>query len=86
MPELLRIEGECLLQAARFEAAEQRFSLGMAMARQHEALSWKLRCAMSTVRLRAIQGRSLGAARSVPESVYARFHEGLETADLKAAR
>jgi predicted ATPase len=49
------------------------------------ALSWELRTATSLARLQHDQGR-IAEARDLLQSVYDRFSEGFETADLKAAK
>src|SRR5262249_18328110 len=54
-------------------------------ARRQEVLSWELRAAMSLARLWRSQGR-LGDARDQLASVYGRFTEGFETADLRTAK
>src|SRR5262249_22934643 len=85
--ELLRIEGELLLEAGgeEAEAAAERRSIGaLDVARQQGALFWELKAAMSLARLRISQGRP-GDAIEVLSPVYDRFAEGFETADLKAA-
>jgi predicted ATPase len=58
---------------------------GAAMAREQGALSWELRIALSRCRLRATQGRG-GDGRQELVSLYARFSEGFDTADLIAAK
>ena len=87
-PELLRIKGEVLLRRDPDRAiaeAEDCFDQAARVARQHGALFWELRVAMSHARLRVTQGRH-DEVRSVLKPVYDRFSEGFETADLRAAR
>ncbi|RYG89203.1 MAG: hypothetical protein EON59_01895 [Alphaproteobacteria bacterium] len=48
------------------------------------ALAWELRCAMSIARLWRANGRTDEAA-ALLHNVLARFHQGYETADLRAA-
>jgi predicted ATPase len=86
--ELLRIKGEILLESDgdRFgTAAEECFAGALDVARQQGALFWELRAAMSLARWRGRQGRS-DDAKPILAPVYDRFTEGLETADLRAAR
>src|SRR5258706_283270 len=86
--ELLRIKGELILlegapQAAA--AAEEHFLRSLDWARRQGALSWELRTATSLARLQHDQGR-IAEARSHLQSVYDRFGEGFESADLKTAK
>jgi tetratricopeptide (TPR) repeat protein len=88
MPELLRIKGEVLLQEnsdRSISTAEECFDQAGKLAREQGALFWKLRIALSVGRLRVTQGRH-HEARQMLMSVYAKFTEGFETADLKAAK
>jgi predicted ATPase/DNA-binding winged helix-turn-helix (wHTH) protein len=86
--ELLRIKGELILrerapQAAT--AAEEHFLRSLDWGRRQGALSWELRTSTSLARLQRDQGR-IAEARSLLQSVYDRFSEGFETADLKTAK
>jgi predicted ATPase len=86
--ELLRIKGELLLsQGAPGAAAKAEGHFGQALgwARRQGALSWELRAATSLARLQGNQGRSSDAT-ALLQSVYDRFIEGFDTADLKAAK
>jgi predicted ATPase len=86
--ELLRIKGEISRRDTRpdaAKAAESCFLQSLDWARRQEARSWELRAATSLARLWRSQGRS-GEARDQVGSVYGRFTEGFETADLRAAR
>ncbi len=85
MPELLRLRGELEARSGDLEAAEASFAASIALAEQQGALSWRLRTEMSLARLRRQQGVGHALARRLAET-YARFSEGFETADLKAAR
>jgi hypothetical protein len=82
-PELLRIRGELRSQSGDQQGAERDLLAAIDLSERHSALSWTLRAVTSRVRL---------AGRSAPESVselrltYARFLEGFDTADLRAAR
>jgi predicted ATPase/DNA-binding winged helix-turn-helix (wHTH) protein len=87
VPELLRIKGEILLQhgADRAPAAANCFDQAAAMAREQGALAWELRIALSLCRLRVTQGRGDQGRRELA-SLYGRFTEGFEAADLIAAK
>ncbi len=88
IPELIRIKGQLLLldNAASVEGtAEDQFQRAIDWAHRQGALSWELRGATSLARLWCNQGRS-EAAYQLLATVYDRFTEGVETADLKAAR
>ena len=87
VPELLRIKADVLLRQAAdesAEAAEDCFSQAGEMAREHGALFWELRIALSLARLRMTQGRQKEAIQ-VLAPVYDRFTEGFGTADLRSA-
>jgi predicted ATPase/DNA-binding winged helix-turn-helix (wHTH) protein len=86
--ELLRVKGELILREGAAEAettAQQYFLQSLDWARRQGALSWELRTSTSLARLQHGQGR-IAEARSLLQSVYDRFSEGFETADLKAAK
>ena len=88
MSELLRVKGELLLlEGARnaTAAAEDHFRQALGWARRQGALSWELRAATSLARLLTDQARN-GEARELLSSVYHRFTEGFDTADVKAAK
>lgn len=84
MPELLRLRGELEARSGDLETAAASFAESLALAEQQGALSWRLRTEMSLARLR----RQQGVAKSLDNlaEAYARFSEGFETHDLKAAR
>jgi predicted ATPase len=86
--ELYRLQGERLLTGAREHgagAAAACFEQSLAIARQQGALSLELRAAVSLARLH--QGRRRSArAGDLILPVYERFHEGLDTVDLREAR
>lgn len=67
------------------EEAEALYLQAIELARQQGALSWELRAAMSLAQSRHRIGDT-ERAYDVLSSVYTRFSEGFETADLKAAR
>jgi len=86
--ELLRVKGELILREGAAQAettAEQYFLQSLDWARRQGALSWELRTSTSLARLQRGQGRT-AEARSLLQSVYDRFSEGFETADLKIAK
>jgi len=88
LAELLRIKGELVLLDGSVEAmpaAEDLFAQSLALARKQEILPWTLRTATSLARLRRTQGRSREAHEFLT-SVYGRFTEGFETADLRTAQ
>src|SRR5262249_39149091 len=86
-PELLRVQADLLLSMPSTDEAVAEVTIirALAEARRQCALAWELRTAMTLARLRVRQGRAQEGRESV-SSVYARFTEGFETPDLKAAR
>jgi predicted ATPase/DNA-binding winged helix-turn-helix (wHTH) protein len=87
VPELLRIKGELLLLQDRSSCAQaqEHFMRSLDCAREQQVLSWELRAATSLARLQRDSG-GRETARDLLMSVYARFSEGFETADLKSAK
>lgn len=84
--ELWRIKGEILLlEGAASASAEFCFLQSMEWAQKQEALSWELRTRMSHSRLLRDRGEARQAHQSLL-TVYHRFSEGFETADLRAAK
>jgi predicted ATPase len=84
--ELYRLKGEALLAGAGTPGeAEAAIEQAIAVARRQNAKSWELRAATSLARLRRQQGRPQEAA-ALLAPIYAWFTEGLDTADLQAAR
>jgi tetratricopeptide (TPR) repeat protein len=84
--ELHRLRGEALLAGAGTPGeAETAIEQAIAVARQQNAKSWELRGAMSLARLRRQQGRPQEAA-ALLAPILGWFTEGLDTADLKAAK
>src|SRR6202162_3533064 len=86
--ELLRIKGELILRESASQAAtaaEEHFLHSLDWARRQGALSWELRTSTSLARLQHDQGRTAEGG-SLLQSVYDRFSEGFETADLKTAK
>lgn len=64
--------------------AEEAFCCSIDLGDQQSALSWRLCASTSLARLQFRQGRR-EEAREALAGTYARFSEGFETADLKAA-
>ena len=86
LPELLRIQGEVLLQQGLGTApAEDCFAKASEIAREQGALFWELRVALSRARLRVSQHRR-DEALEILRPVYDKFTEGFDTADLLAAK
>jgi len=84
--ELHRLRGEALLAGAgTLSEAEAAIEKGIAVARRQNAKSWELRAATSLARLRRQQGRPQEAA-ALLAPILGWFTEGLDTADLQAAR
>ncbi|MFS8980746.1 winged helix-turn-helix domain-containing protein [Cupriavidus necator] len=83
-PELLRIQGDRLRHGGNIGAAGELIRAGLQMAQEQGALSLSLRCAMSLASLLE-QTDSMRAAREVLAPVHARFSEGFNTADVRAA-
>jgi predicted ATPase len=86
--ELLRVKGELILSENGPDAAavaEDHFRRALDWACRQGALSWELRAAMSLAGMWRGQGRSK-EGRELLASVFDRFTEGFDTADLKAAK
>jgi len=84
--ELYRLKGEALLAGAEtVSEAEAAIEQAIAVARRQNAKSRELRGAVSLARLRRQQGRPQEAV-ALLAPILAWFTEGLDTADLKAAR
>jgi predicted ATPase len=86
-PELLRVRANIILSMPEPDEAEAEDCLmgALSVARRQSALAWELRTAMTFARLRVRQGRWT-EGRQLLSSIYDRFTEGFETADLRAAR
>ncbi|HUC71033.1 MAG TPA: winged helix-turn-helix domain-containing protein [Stellaceae bacterium] len=83
--ELLRIKGELvLLESAADPVAEQHFLRALDCAGRQQALSWELRAATSLARFLRDKHRAAEGCELL-RSVYGRFTEGFETADLREA-
>jgi class 3 adenylate cyclase len=84
-PELYRLRGELCLARDDAVTAERDFLAAIESARAGSALSYELRAAMSLARLEQARGDTAAALARL-ETVYERFEEGFDTADLCDAR
>jgi DNA-binding winged helix-turn-helix (wHTH) protein/predicted ATPase len=84
-PEIRRMEGELMLRRGHRDDAEPHLRAAIDLARARGERSLELRAATSLARLWREQDRHEDARR-VLAGVYAWFTEGVETADLDAAR
>lgn len=86
LADLLRTKAEVMMSLPHVEKDEVENVLSEAadLARRQCALGWELRVALTVAQVQASQ-RKKGEAREILERVYARFTEGFETHDLKAA-
>ncbi|WP_390956080.1 winged helix-turn-helix domain-containing protein [Pseudomonas moorei] len=86
-PEILRVTAD--LYAYRpipdLALAEQYMNRSLACSKRLSALAWELRTAISLTRLHLLQGRHTEAGQRL-QSVYNRFSEGFDSADLRAAK
>jgi predicted ATPase/DNA-binding winged helix-turn-helix (wHTH) protein len=86
MPELLRLKGKALLSPPkRDDDGESYYQRSLELSRRQGATAWELRTSIDLAALKADQGRP-DDARNLLEPVFARFNEGSDTADVKAAR
>ena len=87
MPEALRVQGSVLLSMPKRRAhdAEMCFVQSLDWSRRQGARSWELRTAVDLAALWAAQGQP-ERARAVLEPIFEEFVEGLDTADLQAAK
>ena len=85
VPEALRIRGEALLLADNADTAEDHFRRSLDLAHKQGALTLELRAAISLARLQRRRDRRR-EARDLLASIYDRFTEGFETADLQTAK
>ncbi len=85
--ELVRLQGELLLMGASAQAteAEARFREALEVARRQRAKAFELRAALSLSRVWQRQGKR-AKARKLLAPLYGWFTEGLNTADLQAAK
>jgi predicted ATPase len=83
--ELYRLKGLRLLACGGMEAAHAAFHDALRVAREQQAKSLELRAATSLAWVWGDQGRRRDA-RDLLASIYGRFTEGFDTADLKDAK
>ena len=81
------MKGQLLLvrENSNFLGARQLFWRSLELAREHGALAWELRAAMSLHRLDLRSGDA-GDSHKLLSHVYGQFREGFETADLRSAK
>ncbi len=84
-PEILRAVGAMRVQQGLQQSAEANYAASLAIAREQGALAWELRTTMSLALLLRSRGRVVMAARQL-QSVYDKFTEGFESADLVQAQ
>ncbi len=85
MPELLRIKGKVMAYQKDMDGAREAFSSAIDLADRQGALAWRLRAAMSNLRL--LKGTAeVHTALSDLEATYNRFTEGFDTPDLVDAK
>lgn len=85
MPELLRIRGKIQAYQKDLDGARISLEQAMSMADQQGALGWRLRAAMSNVRIS--KGTEFEAAAVADlQATYGRFTEGFTTPDLVDAK
>jgi predicted ATPase/DNA-binding winged helix-turn-helix (wHTH) protein len=86
LPELLHMQAKILISISPAnEARAVRLLLrSCRIARRQSALSWELRSSLSLARIQVRRG-DCEQARRLLSTIYARFTEGFETCDLKAA-
>ncbi len=84
--EVQRLQGELLrTQGASLDEVERSYLHALETARAQQAKSLELRVVMSLAKLWHAQGRTAEAHQRLSE-IYSWFSEGLDTADLRAAR
>jgi len=83
--ELYRLKGDILAQCGHSDEAGECYLRSIELARRQDALSLELRAAVSLSRWLLARGDRIGAREALAK-VYDRFSEGLDTADLIAAK
>jgi predicted ATPase len=84
--ELHRLRGELALDGGQSpDAAEAHFQRSLEIAKKQQSKAWELRSTMSLARLHQGQRRRAEAHDRLAET-YAKFTEGFETPDLRAAK
>jgi predicted ATPase/DNA-binding winged helix-turn-helix (wHTH) protein len=84
-PELIRLRGERLVAQGKRKAGEADIVAAAELARQHGAIAWELRCAISLARLWRSGPRRVEGAEKLA-SMLDQLPEGHNTADPTAAR
>lgn len=84
VPELLRIKGCILIGSADAIEADQVLKRSIHLSRKQGALGFEIRAAVDMARLLQASHRQI-EAKELLSSVYGRFEEGFDTADLMAA-
>ena len=84
MPELLRVKGNVFFEMGRNDDGEANLMHALELSRRQAALAWELRSA-TDLATRWSAGGQHARARELLEPIFARFSEGLGTADLIAA-
>lgn len=84
LPELLRVRGELCASMGDTAGAESLYRRAWDLAEKQAALAWRLRIAISLVRLGMRQRRG-SEARKLLADTYGYFTEGFDTEDLKTA-
>ncbi|MBB4228886.1 hypothetical protein [Rhizobium mongolense] len=82
--ELYRLKGDIVFQCGDGDIAERCYLQSIELARQQDALSLELRGVTSLARSSNERGDRIGA-RELLATVYDRFSEGFDTADLRTA-
>ena len=86
LADLLRTKAEVMISLPNVRQREVESTLleALDLARKQGALGWELGVALTIAQVHASRGKEK-EARELLESVYARFTEGFDTKDLKAA-
>ena len=84
MPELLRMKANVLMEMGLRKDAEDYFMRALELSRNQSALAWELRIATDLADCWSAAGEC-ARARDFLKSIFDRFTEGQQTADVKAA-
>ena len=85
LADMMRTKGAILAQLDRRDEAETTLRQSLDLARRQGALGWELRTALTLGRLWQEHGRGK-EAQALIAPLHARYREGLQTLDLKAAK
>jgi predicted ATPase/DNA-binding winged helix-turn-helix (wHTH) protein len=85
LPDMLRVKGHVLNLTGRAPEAETFLLRSLQVSRSQSALGWELRAALTLARHWQQSGRE-AEARALIAPLHARYHEGLDSLDLMAAR